>query len=93
MPNKRGIVACLVGIAAFCAPLSAHHGAASFDTSKLVMVSGTVTEYVWTNPHVLVKVDAKDDKGNVMSWVLEAWNPVTQASRGWTKATFKPGTM
>jgi len=91
MPNKHGIVACLVAIAALCAPLFAHHGAASFDTSKLVMVSGTVTEYVWTNPHVLVKVDAKDDKGNITSWVLEAWNPVTQASRGWSKTTFKPG--
>jgi hypothetical protein len=56
-----------------------------------VTVKGTVTEYVWSNPHVLVKVDAKDDSGNVAHWVLEAWNPVTQSSRGWTKNTFKAG--
>ena len=91
MANKLGIVACTVGVVALCAPLFAHHGAASFDTSKMVTVTGTVTEYIWTNPHVLVKLDAKDESGNVSHWVVEAWNPVTQASRGWSKNTFKPG--
>ena len=91
MVNRLGIGACLVGVVVFSVPLVAHHGAASFDTGKMVTVNGTVTEYVWSNPHVLVKVDAKDDSGNVAHWVLEAWNPVTQASRGWSKNTFKPG--
>ncbi len=91
MANKLGIVALMVGFAAFSVPLFAHHGAASFDTSKMMTVTGTVTEYIWSNPHVLVKLDAKDDSGNVAHWVVEAWNPVTQASRGWSKNTFKPG--
>jgi hypothetical protein len=81
----------LIGTLAFSASLFAHHGAASFDTEKMITVTGTVTEYVWTNPHVLVKVDVKDEKGAVQPWVLEAWNPVTQTGRGWTKNTFKPG--
>jgi hypothetical protein len=89
--NKLGIVALIVGFVAFSDPLFAHHGAASFDTSKMMTVTGTVTEYIWSNPHVLVKLDAKDDSGNVAHWVVEAWNPVTQASRGWSKNTFKPG--
>jgi len=91
MTKKLGIVARFVGVVALCAPLFAHHGAASFDTSKLVTVTGTVTEYVWSNPHVLVKVDVKADNGDIAHWVLEAWNPVTQTSRGWSKNTFKPG--
>ena len=91
MTNKLAIVAVIGGVVAFSVPLFAHHGAASFDTSKMVTVTGTVTEYIWTNPHVLVKLDAKDDSGNVSHWVVEAWNPVTQASRGWSKNTFKPG--
>ena len=91
MVKKLGIVAFLLGVFAFSVPLSAHHGAASFESGKTVTVKGMVTEYVWSNPHVLVKVDAKDDGGNVVHWVLEAWNPVTQTSRGWTKNTFKPG--
>jgi Family of unknown function (DUF6152) len=91
MANKLWIVTLTVGIAALSVSLVAHHGAASFDSGKLVTVNGTVTEYVWSNPHVLVKVDGKDDSGNIEHWVLEAWNPVTQASRGWSKNTFKPG--
>ena len=91
MANKLGIVGLMVGFVAFSVPLFAHHGAASFDTSKMVTVTGTVTEYIWSNPHVLVKLDAKDESGNVAHWVVEAWNPVTQAGRGWSKNTFKPG--
>ena len=91
MANRLGIAGFLFGVVACAAPLFAHHGAASFDTGKIVTVKGTVTEYVWSNPHVLVKVDARDDSGNVAHWVLEAWNPVTQASRGWTKNMFKAG--
>jgi len=92
MANKLGIITVVVGLA-FSVPLFAHHGAASFETGKTITVSGMVTEYVWTNPHVLVKVDAKDDSGAVQHWVLEAWNPVTQTGRGWTKNTFKAGDM
>jgi len=91
MANRLGIVVVMVAGVAFTAPLFAHHGAASFDSANMVTLKGTVTEYVWSNPHVLVKVDAKDDNGNVVHWVLEAWNPVTQSSRGWSKNTFKPG--
>ena len=91
MVNKLGVVALMVGFAGLSVPLFAHHGAASFDSGKTVTVKGSVTEYVWSNPHVLVKVDAKDDSGNVAHWVLEAWNPVTQTSRGWSKNTFKAG--
>ena len=91
MANRLSIVGCLVGVVAFSAQLFAHHGAASFDRSKMVTVTGTVTEYIWSNPHVLVKLDVKDESGNVAHWVIEAWNPVTQSSRGWTKNTFKFG--
>jgi len=95
MSSRLGSVSLLVGVIALNAsasgPLLAHHGAASFDSAKMVTVTGTVTEYVWSNPHVLVKVDAKDDSGSLTHWVLEAWNPVTQTGRGWTKNTFKPG--
>src|SRR5262245_32815428 len=72
-------------------PLFAHHGAASFDNSKLVTVEGTVTEYIWANPHVYLKVDAKDESGNVVHWLLESQSVVNQANAGWTRTMFKAG--
>ena len=91
MAKKLGIVAVTAGVLAFAVPLFAHHGTASFDTDKTLKLKGVVTEYVWSNPHVLVKMDVKDDSGNVTPWVVEAWNPVTQTAKGWTKNSFKPG--
>ncbi len=91
MAHTLRIVAFVGGFFVFSLPLFAHHGSASFDNSKMVTVKGTVTEYIWTNPHVLIKLDVKDASGKVTNWVVEVWNPVTQANRGWTKNTFKPG--
>jgi hypothetical protein len=81
----------IVGLFALSLSLFAHHGAASYDTSKTITLKGTVADYVWANPHVFVKVDAKDESGNMVRWNIEAWNPVTQANRGWSKNTFKLG--
>ena len=91
MTKQLGIVAVVVGVLALAVPVVAHHGTASFDIGKSLTLTGTVTEYIWSNPHVIVKMDVKDASGNVVHWVLEAWNPVTQTGRGWTKNSFKPG--
>ena len=91
MTNKLRVMALLGGFLTLSVPLFAHHGAASYDPSKTVTVTGTVTEYIWANPHVFLKLDTKDDSGNTAHWTIEAWNPVTQTSRGWSKNTFKPG--
>ena len=67
----RSISLLVLGLLAGSCPLSAHHGNASYDTSKSVTVTGTVTEYHWANPHVWLRVDAKDGNGNIVHWVIE----------------------
>ena len=32
----------------------AHHGAAAYDSSKMVTVTGTVTDFQFVNPHVMI---------------------------------------
>ena len=92
MRTKLGSISLLVVVflAGSC-PLFAHHGNASYDTSRTVTVKGTVTEYLWANPHVFLKVDAKDENGNIVHWVIEAQNVVNQVNAGWSKSMFKPG--
>jgi hypothetical protein len=79
--------------AAFLSPsvsVFAHHGNAAYD-SRSVTVKGTVTAWVWTNPHTFLKFDAKDEKGNVTHWLGE-WNaPSTLINFGITAKSFKPG--
>ncbi len=91
MRTRAGIVS-LMMLASLAAsiPLFAHHGNASFDT-KLTTVTGTVTEFIWSNPHVWLKMDAKDASGNVQHWIVEAQNTVSMRAIGWRPDTFKPG--
>jgi len=91
MRKRAGIVSLVVlALCAVSMPLFAHHGNAAFD-SKLTTVTGTVTEYFWANPHVLVKLDAKGAGGNVAHWTVEAQNTVSMRAIGWRPDTFKPG--
>ena len=92
MRSKAKII-CLVviGLLGAAAPVPAHHGGASFDETKTVTVAGTVTDYIWANPHVYVKLDAKDDTGKIVHWVVEGQNPISMNAIGWRKDTFKVG--
>jgi hypothetical protein len=85
-------IALLLGLVVITsASLAAHHGSASFDTSKKVTLAGTVTEWIWANPHCFLKIDAKDDTGEVRNWSLETQNPVGMTQRGWSRSAFKVG--
>jgi uncharacterized protein DUF6152 len=85
------VIAAAVVLLIVAVQLSAHHGTASYDTSKNVTVKGTVTDFQFVNPHVLVFLDAKDDKGNVQKWQGELTSPNHLARNGWTKSSLKPG--
>jgi len=86
-----GVFVGVVGLVAVSIPLSAHHGAASFDTSKELTLKGTVTEWIWANPHCFLKFDAKDDTGSVRNWAVEVSNPTDMTKRGWARTSFKAG--
>jgi Family of unknown function (DUF6152) len=94
MKLKLLAVGVLVMAISLFAPLRllAHHGGASlYDMSKEVTVNATVTEYQWTNPHVEIGLDAKDDKGRVKHWIIEANSPPVLANRGWNRKSLVPG--
>jgi hypothetical protein len=80
-----------VGVLLVSAPLVAHHGAAALDTGKEVTLKGTVTEWIWSNPHCFLQFDAKDDAGTVRNWAVETQNPTTMTLRGWSRTSFKFG--
>jgi hypothetical protein len=74
------------------APLWAHHGTSNYvTTGQTITLSGTVTEFVWANPHVYVLFDVKDDKGGVVHWAGEMNSPGVLKSAGWSKNTLKAG--
>jgi Family of unknown function (DUF6152) len=72
-------------------PLFAHHGNAAYDTTKTVTVRGTITDFEFINPHVMVFFEAKNGKGEVEKWQGELTSPNHLMRTGWTKGTLKPG--
>jgi hypothetical protein len=78
--------ALLVAGAAF-----AHHGTAiSYDGDKSITVSGTVTKFVWANPHGQLFWDATED-GKTTSWGGELHSIGLMTRAGWTRNFIKPG--
>jgi len=80
-----------LAVSVFSFPLFAHHGGAAYDTDKKITVKGTVTDWLWSNPHCILQVDASDDNGQVVHWVTETENPSSIIRSGWTKDSLKVG--
>ncbi len=91
MNRFRNISFLITAVLAMSVPAFAHHGGAAYETDKTITVKGKVADYIWSNPHVFVKVDVKDDSGNLVHWIVEAQNPVSMLQIGWSKNTFKAG--
>lgn len=86
----KTILLVLAGLLAVSVSLFAHHGNASY-LNKEVTVKGTVTKWIWANPHTFLLVDVTDDKGNVVHWVCENQAPSTLVNFGYNAKTFKAG--
>ena len=80
-----------IGLIAMAGTASAHHGTTGYDSTAIVTVEGTVTKYVWSNPHIIVFMDAPDEKGQVEHWVIELAAPLMMQRFGWSKTAMKPG--
>jgi hypothetical protein len=80
----------LVSVPLVSVPLFAHHGNATYE-NKEVTIKGTVTKWLWTNPHSFLLLDVTDEKGTVVHWVCENQAPSTLVNFGFNAKTFKPG--
>jgi hypothetical protein len=85
------ICAMTIGLVIFSAPAHAHHGNTAYDLGKPITLKGTVTEFAWSNPHVQIYFDVKDDKGKVVHWASETVSPGMLVRAGWKKDELKPG--
>jgi uncharacterized protein DUF6152 len=81
----------VLGVPLVSVSLLAHHGAAGLDTGKEITLKGTVTEWIWSNPHCFLQFDAKDDTGTVRNWAVETQNPTAMTQRGFSRTLFKVG--
>jgi len=74
------------------AAILAHHAyTAEFDTTKPVKLTGVLTKLDWSNPHIWIYLDVKDDQGKVTNCGFSASPPGMLTRRGITKNSLKTG--
>jgi hypothetical protein len=82
--------AALLGLLLVRTPMLAHHSfAAAFDVRKPITFTGVITKIDWSNPHIYFYIDAKDNGGNTVNWVVQIAGPQSLFRRGWTRNTLR----
>ena len=87
----RRICSCIVfAVLLFANGASAHHNmTALFDFNDRVTVTGTLTKIDWRNPHIYLRIDAKNAKGALEPWQGEGPSPSWFRIRDVGKADFE----
>lgn len=89
--KHSAILTAAVGLLSLVGPIFAHHGTAAYETTQETTVKGTVTDFQFVNPHTLIFLDVKNEKGDVEHWQVDAQSPNQLTRDGWNKNTLKPG--
>lgn len=72
-------------------PALAHHSFTSeYDRTKPVLLTGTVTQVEWTNPHVWMHIEVPRTERGV-AWQIELGGPSMLSRQGWTRGSVKLG--
>ena len=86
-------MAVLAVVMAWGIPATAHHSQAFyFDTSKAITLEGEIVRVEWINPHILVFMQSKNEKGEMETWTIEGSSPNNALRRVGLKEKLQPGT-
>ena len=83
----------LFGVLVLAAGLAyAHHSAPVFyKVDERTTVSGTVSEFRFSNPHAILKLEVVGEDGQKQQWTAETTSPSILRRRGWSQTSFKSG--
>ncbi len=82
----------LVALTWLLAPYAlAHHSSSMFDRSETLVLSGTVKEYQFLNPHTWIEILVEDESGGTTQWSIEASGRRPMVNMGLGPTRLKPG--
>lgn len=82
----------VVGLVVARLPAAAHHSSAPFyDDTKRVEAVGTVTRFLFRNPHSFLFIQGDNGSGQSVEWEIELGAAVSMRRSGWTPETIRAG--
>lgn len=89
----RAVAGVLVAGGLLTGAAAAHHASGPFyDSTRKVEVQGTITKFVFMNPHAFLYIVVPDPSGTKTEWQIEMGAPISLRRTGWTPDTMKIGT-
>lgn len=91
---KNRVLAVLLvaaGLSVLSGLLFAHHSVTNYDREHPVTLTGTVTDFLFVNPHVLIVFEVTQEDGTVVKWAAGTAPPQRLYRAGWNTKTLKPG--
>ena len=89
--NSTSAILLTGALAIFAVPALAHHSTAMFDQTKTLVMTGTVKELEWINPHAWLHVVIVDSAGKSQTWSFEGGATTQLSALGWRPDSLKPG--
>ncbi|HYP81310.1 MAG TPA: DUF6152 family protein [Steroidobacteraceae bacterium] len=69
----------------------AHHSFAMFDSEHQVKISGQITKFDWTNPHIYLFITGGETGAEAKAWTIEGASPGILNRVGWKFNMIKAG--
>jgi len=86
-----GMVMLVVVIASGIPAMAHHSGAFYFDMTKAITLEGLILRVEWINPHALIFLQSKNEKGELETWTIEGAGLVVVARKPELKERLKAG--
>ena len=87
----RGVAGIFVVLASL--PAFSHHSNSAYQVDEIITLTGTVTEWRWSNPHTWLFMVVEDENGEQQEWAVEGRAPGILSRTGWNPAILQAGEM
>jgi hypothetical protein len=79
------------GLCLIATGVQAHHSGAMF-ADNVTVITGTIKQFQWTNPHSWIQVNVETSPGRTKEWSIEWGSPNSLGRQGFRPNTFPIGT-
>jgi len=91
MKQKIAVLFLAVSVFATGAAYAHHSFAATYFVDRQITVKGTLTQFLYRNPHSFIKIEAPDKDGHMQIWSIE-WGGGAQLTHDHvSRDTLRPG--